>query len=257
MAKLERELRRETPVYINSFNQPTYLKNMVELLTRNSFCNIKICENSSSSPKLHIYLNELRLNESIEIIDMGGNIGPLQSVSWIKRSFNKAFIFSDPDLELPDPLPDNFLSELFHISNKYSCAKVGLALEIPPSNVCRDLKMRHHILGDYDVLEWERQFWDIQLEPGVFRAEVDTTFFLWNPGIRFDIRRCYVQLRETLRPRRLIKYFPRPRYTDIRVAKYGFVARHLPWYLDDGFPRDERELYIHEASKWSSWLRNA
>jgi hypothetical protein len=35
-----------------------------------------------------------------------------------------------------------------------------------------------------------RQFWEEEVEPGIYR-NIDTTFFLWNPAIRFDPRRDY------------------------------------------------------------------
>lgn len=48
----EVRLRKTTPVFLNSFNQPTYLAVIVAQLLENGFERIVVCDNDSRSPKL-------------------------------------------------------------------------------------------------------------------------------------------------------------------------------------------------------------
>jgi hypothetical protein len=253
----ERRLRAELPVYVGSFNQPSYVRQMVVTLRANGFGNIVIADNASTSPKTRTLLAELEALAGVRVWHLGENIGPLKTVQRIKAREPGAFVFTDPDLELSPTLPEVFLERLFAVSRRYRSRKVGLALEIPAADEARDLRFSHPDLGDFTVQEWERRFWEDELEPGIFRANVDTTFFLWNPVIRVDLRRDYARLRALFRPRRLGRRLPYFRHIDIRVARPGFVARHLPWYKDDRFPEDEREFYIRSATRASTWLRDS
>ncbi len=253
----ERRLRAELPVYVGSFNQPSYVRQMVETLRANGFGNLVIADNASTSPKTQALLAELEALSGLRVWHLGENIGPNKTVQRIKTSELGAFVFTDPDLELPPTLPESFLEELHAVSRRYRSRKVGLALEIPGLDEARDLRFSHHEFGEFTVQEWEQRFWEEELEPGIYRAMVDTTFFLWNPAIRIDPRRDYARLRALIRPRRFGRQLPCFRHIDIRVARPGFVARHLPWYKDDRFPEDEREFYIRSATRASTWLRDS
>jgi hypothetical protein len=255
MDNAEQSLRGTIPVYVGSFNQPSYLHRMVENLVRNGFGNIIIADNASTSPKTLDYLSSCEVRPGITVWRIGENIGPDKAVDRILASERGRFIFTDPDLELANQLPSDFLGQLLEISRRYRCRKVGLALEIPPENETRQLRFVNPLLGTFTIQEWEGQFWERKLESGVYRAGVDTTFFLWNPEIRIDLRRLYLEFVISLRPR-LRRLLPKMPHPDIRVARPGFVARHLPWYKDDKFPEDERDFYLKTTSRASTWLRD-
>jgi hypothetical protein len=229
---------------------------MVETLLANAFRNVIVADNASTSPKTRDLLSELDARHGVRVWRLAENFGPTETVRQILQREPGSFIFSDPDLALKEVLPDTFVGQLFDISARYRTRKVGLALEIPAPEVARDLRFSQRGLGEYTVQEWERQFWKQELEPGVYRANVDTTFFLWNRGIRVDPRRDYMRFRSSIWPRRIGRRLPHLGQIDIRVAKDGFVARHLPWYKDDEFPEDERAYYRRTTSRASTWLRD-
>ena len=181
--------------------------------------------------------------------------GPHETFRRVLSEQNSSFIFSDPDVELPERLAENFICRIREISLKYRCKKVGPALEIPRGGERKNIKMNHPVIGSYGIVDWEKRFWDIQLEKNIYRANIDTTLFYWNFDIKIDFRRQYNYLRSTFRPRRFIKFIPRFEFLDIRVAEDGFTLRHLPWYDKDKMPEDERAFYRKEAAKWSTWVR--
>lgn len=253
----EQALRATTPVYVNSYNQPSYVRQMVEGLLSNGFGRIVVCDNASTSPKTRALLSRFEAEGRVQVRHLGGNLGPHRVVMQLRAAMRTPFLFSDPDLRLPEVLPDRFVTRLLALSRRYRCAKVGLALEIPPEAEARDLRFDHPVLGPFKVSDWERQFWKIELEPGVYRANVDTTFFLWNPAVRFDWRRLYNETLWSLKPRRIFgTMIPLIGQADIRVAEPGFVARHLPWYRNDEMPEDERAFYKQSASSISTWFRS-
>jgi Glycosyl transferase family 2 len=255
MPKGEASLRKSVPVFLNSFNQPTYLARMVAQLHKNGFERIVVCDNNSKSRKLLDLLETWEASSAVQVIRLGGNLGPHETFRRVLSEQQSPFIFSDPDVELPEKLSEEFLSRITEISCKYWCRKVGPALEIPSAGEVKNIVMRHIVLGEHSVADWERRFWRMQIEENVYRADLDTTFFFWNTNIKIDPRRQFNGAREKLRPRRFIKFIPRFEFTDIRVAGKGFTLRHLPWYRDDKMPEDERDFYRQEAAKWSTWVR--
>ena len=79
------------------------------------------------------------------------------------------------------------------------------------------------------VLNWEKQFWTREIEPGVYDAPLDTTFALYRPSASFTLRA-------------------------LRTGP-PYVASHLPWYQDlDALPEDE-QYYMEHASISGTWHR--
>lgn len=251
----EASIRRSIPIFLNSFNQPTYLTMIVARLLENGFEKIVVCDNNSQSRKLLDLLEMWEARNTVRVMRLGENLGPHETFRRVLSEQKKPFIFSDPDVELPERLSENFLSRIHEVSCKYWCRKVGLALEIPRVDEGRNITMCHSVLGEYGVADWERKFWQVEIEKNVYRAAVDTTFFYWNTNIKVDLRRQYNVSRLKLRPRRFIKFIPKFEFPDIRIAGEGFTLRHLPWYTDDKMPEDERDFYREEAAKWSTWVR--
>jgi hypothetical protein len=79
------------------------------------------------------------------------------------------------------------------------------------------------------VVAWERKHWEDEIEPGVYRAPVDTTFALYRAA---------------------------PMHHILRSIRTGppYVARHLPWYLDPECLPAEEVYYRERADpSISSW----
>lgn len=230
----ELTLRATVPLVINTFNQLTYLRGMVEQFRAAGFRNLVVIDNGSRWPPLLAYLDQLARSGEAIVIYYGENRGPhhffLQGL--YRHLFDAApLLYSDPDLRLRSIAPD-FLSRLLDISHQYRCCKVGSALTVPDAAGMKPgLVFRHPDGSEHALVDWERQFWQHPLGDGLYNAPIDTTLHLFNPAY----------------------YRPGdPLITGIRVAGDGFEARHLPWFADDPMPADELAHY-RSLSRHSSW----
>lgn len=228
----EEILRKTVPVVVNSYNQLTYLSNIIEKLRLSGFKNIYIMDQCSTSPDLVDYL--VRGNGySFSVFWSNNNNGPHDF--FLSGKFNifsgLPFLYTDPDLDW-ECLAPNYLIKLFEISKKYKVFKVGSALLLP--NAC-DLKPgisfkngRGEFVG---VLEHESNFWNIEIELGVYNAPIDTTMHLFVPDLYNE--------GDSL-------------ITGIRVGGDGFSLKHLPWWNDDIMPIQEQSDYLLSATH-NSW----
>ena len=126
------------------------------------------------------------------------------------------FVVTDPDV-IPDTnCPPDAVTHLVSVLSRYPhIVKAGLGLRIDDLPQGSDLTR--------NVRDWESQFWDAELEPGLFDATIDTTFAVYRPGAGAD-------------------YGPA-----VRTGP-PYVARHLPWYDDPDNPRAE-ELFYRARSR--------
>ena len=230
---VEQVLRRSTPVVINSFNQLTYLKNIVSKLVDAGFRNIYVLDQASSYPPLLSYLSDLAKSGDVLLWALPENKGPrFFFESHAFEVFGRApFIYSDPDISW-DRLAPNFLTRLFELGHKYRSFKVGPALALPAaSEIKQGLTIPRK--QNKTVLEWETQFWQKEVEPDVYASPLDTTFHLFIP-----------------------QYYARGAsiLTGMRVAGEGFSVVHVPWYKTDPMTDEEYEHYL-STEKFSSWKR--
>lgn len=242
----EAYLRACLPVFINSFNQPTFLRDMVDWFHRHGFCNVTVMDNGSKSPKLLAYFRSADFKTRARLVQQDDNKGPRRTLLSLMKSQigpYSPFIFSDPDLWLPENPADDFLTRMFAMGHKYSRCKVGLALDISHPELFRDITV---VMGarrnEWTIQDWEQRYWNRPLEDGVYDANVDTTFFLNVPFSGAE--------------RELSEHGRRQgRVPALRMGGAGFVARHRPWYKDDGQPKDERAFYVQHANGVSTWTR--
>ena len=229
-------LRKITPVIINSFNQPTFLKNIVEKFKKNGFLNIFILDNNSTYSGIAELYKQLSL-EGIFILYYNENLGPRYfHMSETSKFYfrDTPHIYTDPDLDFSE-LPHDFLTRLISLTEKYKISKAGCALEIPDDNVIvNDLLFSREMNKYYKIREHEEQFWTNLIEDGVYRAEVDTTLHLFNP-------KYYASSLDFM--------------NSVRVASPGFIIKHLPWYKTTIIPQDELDFYKSQQ-KWSNSYAN-
>ena len=220
------------PVIIPTFNNPTYLRGMVEQLSGCGLINLIIVDNASTFRPMLDYLGELSDTHRVRM--MTDNAGPRRT--WEDREFfdslPNVFCVTDPDLRLNPALPRNFTDRLFELTTKYGIGKVGFALDISDRTMLRDEEFT--IGGNqYQIWEWESQFWQDEVEPNVFRASIDTTFALYNKN-HFDVNAPISAL---------------------RVAG-DYTCQHLPWLKAATLPNDETDFY-RETNIHSFYLPNA
>lgn len=217
-------LRRTISVWINSFNQPTYLKNIVGKFLSNEFKNLFILDNGSDSEPLNRYYREIAdTGLPVMVLYYNANVGPwyFHNSQMYRMLGNCPHLYTDPDIDF-DTLADNFLSRLIDLSDEYRIPKVGAALEVP---TLEDMKPKF----DYNT-QMEHAYWQKPIAENVYDAPVDTTLHLFNP-----------------------KYFEGPQqfFSGVRVAGPGFTARHLPWYKNDPMSDEEYAFYKSRDSGYS------
>lgn len=228
-------LRKTIPVVINSFNQLTYLQNIINKFRVNKFKNIIILDNDSDYPPLLEYYTELMGDNDVIVIYYNNNNGPrhFHQSGLYKLISPTPHLYTDPDLDF-DLLSNNYLSTLIDISEKYGIFKVGSALELPCES---ELKPGLYMtMGDTGIkvplIEWESTFWVNEFEPLIYNSPIDTTLHLFNP-VYFDNSTPYL--------------------IGARVAKEGFAVKHLPWYKHSFVPQEEVDYYKVRGFQYNNY----
>ena len=199
------------PIIIVCYNNYKYVDNTIKQINNinpDYTPYITIMDNNSYDEETINFLK----NTSTKVIFNKTNDGP-----WIRESTNKhvydilpdKFILTDPDLELNENIPKNFIEQMLELSEKYDCNKIGFALKIDdydkmfqyPNYTCKQ-----------NIRDWESQFWRKKINnPNyeLYYADIDTTFCLYNK--KYNNNQC--------------EY-------NIRIAG-NFTAIHLPWYREN------------------------
>lgn len=199
----------DIPIIINNFNRLTTTKNLANGLHNLGYTNIHILDNNSTYPPLLDWYKHC----SYKVEHLGANLGQLAVYnSGYINKFNGWVAYSDSDIELNSYCPQGFIDTMIQGAEKYNRIKAGLALRID------DLPRTRY--GMY-IQKEEAKFWTKELEPGIYDADVDTTFSIIKVGQPFQ-------------------------YQAIRLAG-NLTAKHIPWYLDYEKLNPE-ELYIIEKS---------
>ena len=217
------------PVYVVSFNNATYVRNMVESILRRRLTDtVIVVDNCTTHPPCLQILQKLEAVPGVSIIRMPKNMG--HTVIFSLPNLPDRCVITDPDLGLNPDIPENALCVLSSIADKYKAARVGLCIDISEPEKFRTVKTYN---GEASFYNWESQFWktpiqtdDISL-PAMYWAQIDTTFFLYTKH-----------------------YFPEKH---IRVAGL-YTCKHLPWYSPPllHIPAEEIEAYHNGALRSSS-----
>ena len=237
----EMRLRETTPVFVNSFEQLTYLRDTVDWFHGNGFRHITVLEQGSLFAPLTAYFASPDFGSRAGLRPLGKNIGPRRAVrkSSAIAGAGNPFIFTDPDLELPTPIAPDFLTRMFLLGRRYQVAKIGLALDI--SDV-EKINLGARVGARHTIRSYYRRFFRNKLERNVWGTNTDTTFFLHVPHAHLpDFGILSSQ----------------PRISGVRVGGPGFVAGHRPWYFDNGMTAEEEAHYRGRTSIASTYFGRA
>ena len=128
------------------------------------------------------------------------------------------------DMEIPKECPENFLQHFLDILNKYPMAqKVGFSIEIDD--------LPDHFINKDKVIEHESSFWKKEVEPGVYRAQIDTTFALYRPYCKGEAD-IFHEVYRTGKP---------------------YTIKHLPWYVDTHNMSEEELYYVNSINQSTHW----
>lgn len=228
-------LQTDITILIPCFNAVTYARGMVEQLRARGLPRLILVDNASTYPPMREYL--AAPGPGVTVITQAENKGPrdifLDPVSL--ALLPQFFCVTDPDLVLNPEMPKDFIAQLAALTEGLCIGKAGLALDIADRTAMRQ---EDFLIGErhWKIWDWEEQFWQEQLDPlregdPVFRADVDTTFAVYNK--RFFDRGAPLKA--------------------VRVAG-RYTCRHLPWYQDVELPTEEERFYRSHA-RHSNFLR--
>lgn len=230
-------LRRSLPVFINSFNQLHYLKDLLANLANFGFSNLWILDNRSTYPSLLKFYETLDTPPpgSARVLYYPENFGPryFHLSGLYKTVWPYPHLYTDPDIAL-ETIDDSFASTLLEISRRFKVAKVGSALTLPPEELMTPVKRGFPETGwePVSVLDWERQFWANEIEDQVYGVSIDTTLHLFNP--EFFNEENFLQ--------------------GIRVGRAGYQVKHRPWFTNDLPPEEELEYYRNTRVGHGDWV---
>lgn len=211
------------PIIINNYNRLTFLKYLIKGLEGLGYFNIYIIDNASTYKPLLEYYKECKYT----VYKLSQNVGHLSlwKTGIYKLFKNQYFIYTDSDISLGDNCPENFVEILYDVMDKYNASKVGLALRID------DLPSYNN--NKIDIINWESKFWIKEVEKDVFEADIDTTFALYYPNLKWGS--SYIGKR-------------------YRISG-NLLAKHNPWYNNTSFPTEEEKYYILSCNSSSSWCQ--
>ncbi len=211
----------DIPVFIISYNRLSYLEQFIPQLEKHGMTNIHIIDNCSTYPPLLDYYKKC----PYDIIYMKKNKGHM--VFWNSEEFDNYrsdfYIVSDPDLEILETCPNDFLTFFFEKLWKYPFVrKVGFSLKIDdlPLNGCISM----------DAIKWEKQYYRTYIKKdNLYYAGIDTTFALYVPDSLVGKKKFLSAFR----------------------AGNPYQMRHLPWYKDNNNITEEDLYYSsHKTNGW-------
>jgi hypothetical protein len=209
----------KTPVLILCRDRVESLRELVSWLERAGLERVVLVDNDSSYEPLLDYLDRT----PHEVVRLGRNVG--KHAVWVERRLGRMlgrrpFVLTDPDVvpvpECPLDAVDRFGALL---ARHGDVVKVGFGLRID------DLPARYRFRRE--VIEWESQFWrpEIEIEPGVYRCAIDTTFALYR------------------------RWSSKPPPLDALRTGFPYVARHTTWYVDSASPPEEEAYYTARLAR--------
>lgn len=206
----ERLFAKSVPIFINVRDRLEPLAKLLEWLRKAGHHNIVLINVASTYPPLLRFLGSC----PYRVVNLKRNLGPF--ALWLLPEFRKVvreqwFVYTDSDVVPAEDCPLDAVAYLHRLLQQFPLhLKAGLGLRLDDLPDCYRQKQK--------VIEWESGLYGRELMPGVFQADVDTTFALYRPHAP---RTC-----PAIRTRGL------------------YEARHTPWYADSANP-DEEEVYYH------------
>lgn len=213
---------KQIPIIINNFNRLDYLQRLIASLESRGYTNIYIIDNCSTYPPL---LEYYKLTP-YKVFRLKRNIGyralwKSDIYNHFKRSY---YVYTDVDMEIDPMCPDNFMERFVEVMERYPrCQKVGFGIRIDDLPECYRNRQQ--------VVKWESQFWRNEIEAGLFRAQIDTTFALYRPFCKGVASAYHLTFR----------------------TGFPYVIRHLPWYVDSANLSDEERYYLNSVRSSTHW----
>ena len=210
------------PIIINNFNRLEYLEQQLDWLYESGHSNIYIIDNKSTYlPLLQFYK---KTKATVFLLDTNVGHEALWRTHLFQRFMNDFYVYTDPDVMPVDETPKDFMNYFMDILNRFpEIDKVGFGLKTDD--------LPDHYPKKAEVIKWENSLLDNEIEKGLFKAKIDTTFALYRPGKSYQ---CWETTLRTGAP---------------------YLLKHLPWYEDPKHLSGESRYYLENASDASSWYK--
>ena len=203
-----------------------YLQQLIDFLKKRKFENIIIIDNNSTYPPLIEYYQNLE-NVTVELMDDNYGHNVFFENKKLVEKYGKGFYFlTDPDVIPNDYLPNNFAEVMLKKLIKYypNINKIGFALRIDD--------IPDYFPAKKNAIDWEKKYWEVEIEKNIFYGDIDTTFALYKP---FSKKNNKISDKAALR------------------MAGNFIARHYGWYVNPFNLTTEQEYYQKNANSSSSW----
>lgn len=211
---------KHIPVIINNCNRLTTLVALVEWLERAGMERIFILDNASTYPPLLEYYRSTKY----PIAYLRENVGYLalwETGVWHEFA-DTYYVYSDSDVVPDQDCPVDLVGRLFEILLHHpEIEKAGPGLRI--DNIPDANRLKHKIQAE------EARFWARSVAPGIFDAQIDTTFALYRPFARGG---HWAKAYRTGPP---------------------YVAQHWPWYTDSNSIDAEEQYYRQHTIGSTYW----
>ena len=208
---------KRVPIVIICRDRLAPLRELLDWLKAAEYDRVILVDNASTYAPLVDFL----ANTTAEVVRLGKNLGPRAPWCAEVRSRlhpDRPFVVTDCDVVPDERCPRDVIGHFAGLLLRYAdLDKVGLGLRLD------DLPDSYALKAE--VIEWESQFWESEIAPGVFRAPVDTTFALYRS--------------------------PADGYTLERALRTGppYLGRHLPWYANSSYASEEEQYYLEHADR--------
>lgn len=210
---------QDIPIIINNRNRLTTLVALIEWLERAGMQRIFVLDNASTYvPLLEYY--RVSKHPVVHLRDNVGFLALWETAVWHEFA-DGYYVYTDADIVPDQDCPPDLVGRLLEVLDQYpDLEKAGPGLRID------DIPDANHLKKEIQAAE--ARFWSTPAGPGVFDAEIDTTFALYRP-------------------------FARGGYW-AKAFRTGppYVARHLPWYIDSSAV-DAEEQYYRQHSRHSTY----
>lgn len=209
------------PVFINCRDRVTDLKKLVAWLQKAGVKKIALVDNGSTYPELLDFYK----STASQVLPLGSNRGhraPWESLAISILAKNNYYVVSDPDIIPVEDCPLDALDYFYSILQKHKeFMKVGFSLKIDD--------LPDHYQLKKTVVNWEKQFWQKELEPNLYIADIDTTFALYRPNMGYFLE------------------------NSLRTGS-PYTAKHTAWYHDKTKPSAEDRYYqLHASRAVNTW----
>lgn len=216
---------KKVPIIINNYNRLSTLKMLIENLEKRGYYNIHILDNVSTYPPLLYFYKGTKYTVH-HLKQNYGSKALWKSGIWYKF-INTYFVYTDSDINLIDDCPDDFMEHFYKILKKYPMVhKIGFSIKI-------DDLPDHYTLKN-KVIDWEKRYYEEELEDNLYIAPLDTTFALYRPFSRRGKRDGSDKMLRT---------------------GYPYQIRHMPWYQNSDDLSDEDNYYVNSVTIGTHWSR--